>query len=343
MNKEKNNNKTIDSEPNTKWKYELDSVKKYMNNDFLYSLWENYKFPNIKLNGKDIELDSNINVYEACFISLLIEIYLQQYKPIINDKTLNFMEVGLAYGTSTITIINKIISSKYKHRINYDIIDMNQTEEWKDIGMKNISNFIEQKATVDKQKKKINIELFQNSSTIIIPKFKKKYDISFIDGSHAEDIVIQDLINTHKLLKMHGLIIVDDVLHNGVKKALIRFYDPKIYKIIYINKMGTEFVKSNYLYDNKRIKRNIFNPNSMLCLQKISNDVPNIYASIISNSSSIVPTNTSINIHNNHNKNKNIKKYRMQQKNTKHKTHTHTKHKTHKNIKHVKKKLKYII
>lgn len=265
------------------WRTELEYVKKHMNNDFLYKLWKNYKFPNIKLNGKDVELDSNINVYEACFISLLIEIYIEKYKPMMNDKTLNFMEIGLAYGTSTITIINKIIASKYKHKVNYDIIDMNQTEQWKDIGMKNISNFIEDKAQNDKQKKKIDIELFQDSSTIIVPKLKKKYDVSFIDGSHAEDIVIQDLMNTHKLLKIGGLIIIDDILHKGVKDALERFYDGKIYKIVYINSEANDFMTSRYLYDRNRIKRDIFNPNSMICLQKISDLKPDTAPKKINN------------------------------------------------------------
>lgn len=257
-----------------KWQTELGYVKKHMNDTFLYSIWRDYKFPNIKLNNKDVELDSNINVYEACFVSLLIEIYLNKYKPFIGDKTLNIIEIGLAYGTSTLTIINKIISSKYK--MNYDIIDMNQTVQWNDIGMKNISNFIKHKNTDDNKSKKINIQLFQDSSTIIIPKLRKKYDISFIDGSHAEDIVIQDLMNTHKLLKTNGLIIVDDVLHDGVKKALIRFYDPNIYKIVYINSNKSDFITSKYLYDKNREKRNIFNTNSMLCFQKISDTIPDI-------------------------------------------------------------------
>lgn len=262
-----------------KWIVELGYVKKYINNDYLYKLWKDYKFPNIKLDGKDIELDSNINVYESVFISLLIEIYIEKYKPIQqNDKSLslNFMEIGLAYGTSTITILNKIIASKYKNKINYDIIDMNQTKQWKDIGMKNISNFIKEKAQTDKQTKEIDIKLHQDSSTIILPKLTKKYDISFIDGSHAEDIVIQDFMNTHKLLKIGGLIIIDDILHKGVKDALKRFYDPKIYKIVYINSEANNFTSSKLLYDKNRVKRNVFNPNSMMCLQKLSELIPDI-------------------------------------------------------------------
>lgn len=254
-----------------KWKTELENVKKYMKNDFLYKVWKNYKFPNIKLNGKDVELDSNINVYEACFISLLVEIYLKKYKPVMDDESLNVIEVGLAYGTSTITIMNKIIASSYKKDILYDIIDMNQTKQWKNIGLKNINNFIKHKSKHDKQEKDIKIQLFQDSSTVIIPTLEKKYDISFIDGSHAEDVVIQDFMNVHKLLKLGGLMIIDDVLHDGVKKALKRFYNPKLYRIIYVNTDEENYVTSTYLYDKKRVKRDIFNPNSMTCLQKISN------------------------------------------------------------------------
>lgn len=239
-----------------KYSNELGAVKKFINNDFIYKIFYDYGFT---LNNKFIKLDSNINVYEACFISLLCNIYITKYK----FKTkLNILEIGLAFGTSALIIVNQLI--QYNYSTSYDIIDPNQTIQWKSIGIQNINNFL------DKMNKKINYTLYEESSIYAIPKLKKKYDISFIDGSHDEKIVLQDLINSDKLLKKNGLIIIDDVLHSGVKKAVIEFIKKyKNYKRISINKNEKEFIDEKYLYDKKSIKKSFINPNTMYCFQKI--------------------------------------------------------------------------
>lgn len=240
----------------TKYSNELNSVTKFINNDFIYKIFYDYGFT---LNKKFIPLDSNINVFEACFISLLINIYIKKYK---NKNKLNILEIGLAFGTSALIIINQLI--QYKYAKSYDIIDPNQTIQWKSTGIKNINNFLEV------MKKKLNYKLYEESSILAMLKLKKKYDISFIDGSHDEKIVIQDLINSDKLLIKNGLIIIDDVLHKGVRNAIIEFVKIyKNYKRISINKNEIDFIDEKILYNTKEIKKSYICPNTMFCFQKI--------------------------------------------------------------------------
>jgi len=246
-----------------KYKNELNHVKKIMKDDYLYNMWYNYGFT---LNNKFIELDSNINIYEACFISLLVNNYINNYKN--DNKKMNILEIGLAYGTSSIVMLNQVLN--YKGPVEYDIIDPNQTEQWKKIGINHIYSYLDFKKT-----KKIKINLMEMYSQDAMVKLRKKYDIIFIDGSHDEKIVIQDLMNSDKIIKKHGLIIVDDVKHSGVKNALATFAQEKKnnYKrtILKESKTDSDYIL-NYLNINdtkSTNKKNIFNPSTMFCYQKI--------------------------------------------------------------------------
>ena len=239
-----------------KYKTELDGVNKYINNKYIYDIFYNYGFT---LNNKFIALDSNINIYEACFIAQLINIYIKKYK---TNKSLNILEIGLAYGTSALIIINEMI--KYKYKTRYTVIDMNQTKQWNRTGIDNIYQFLKH---MNKKIKKI--KLIEKDSVIALPNLKDKYDISFIDGSHDEIIVTQDIINSNNLLIKGGLIIIDDVLHKGVKDAILKYFiKNKNYVRISID--NNKFKIENQLYSHTIIKKSFNNPNTMYCFKKIN-------------------------------------------------------------------------
>lgn len=240
------------------WKEELDAVKKHIDNPYIYHIWENYSFPN-KFKGRLIELNSNINVYEACFLSQLVNTYIKTYKI---KRSLNILEVGLAYGTSTLTIINK--ARFFEGNVDYDIIDLQQTNRWEKIGIKHIEEFLKETKT-----KNVYYTVHEEFSTKVIPSLNKFYDIIFIDGGHSTDVVLKDLINSHEILLKNGLMILDDVKHPGVKAAILKFNNShikKYYRVIYVS--DHKFIKIAKLYQ-KRFKRSFDNPDSMFCLQKI--------------------------------------------------------------------------
>ena len=239
-----------------KYKVELDAIKKYINNKYIYDIFYNYGF---NLNNKFIKLDSNINVYEACFIARLINIYINTYK---NNKTLRIVEIGLAYGTSALIIINEML--KYNYKKKYITIDLNQTKQWNGIGINNIKQFLQY------MKKKLKVKLIEENSIISMKKLKKRIDICFIDGSHEENIVLEDIKNTDKLLLVNGLIIIDDVLHTGVKAAILQFFiQNKNYSRISIDDNLNILKKEKLIYNNTMIKKSFNNPKTMYCFQKL--------------------------------------------------------------------------
>jgi predicted O-methyltransferase YrrM len=46
------------------------------------------------------------------------------------------------------------------------------------------------------------------------------FDMIFIDGWHTFDYTLVDFFYANLLLKINGIIIIDDALHNGVKKCV---------------------------------------------------------------------------------------------------------------------------
>ena len=63
----------------------------------------------------------------------------------------------------------------------------------------------------------VNFEFIIGNSIIKIPKWINKnkeligtYDVVYIDGGHSEKCILNDLKNTDKLIKINGLVIVDD-------------------------------------------------------------------------------------------------------------------------------------
>ena len=242
-----------------KYANELDTIAKITNNEYIYKTFYNYYFT---IEGSPVYLDSNINIYEAGFISLLMQIFITNKD---NNNTLNVLEIGCAYGTSSIVIANMLV--RYKYRKSMDIVDPNQSTHWKNIGLKNIAQFLQS------VNKKLTYTLYEKYSEHVFNEIhgNKKYDIIFIDGSHDEKIVIQDLTNSANRLNINGLIIVDDVLHAGVKKAIftfIKLYGKQFQRVIVADDMqNLKLIHGLY---NHNIKRSFTNPNTMYCFMKKS-------------------------------------------------------------------------
>jgi predicted O-methyltransferase YrrM len=240
-----------------KYKKSLDEVSKIINNPYIYDMFYSWSF---KLKGKQVDFDSNINSYEGCFIAKLIQIYNKDYK---KDKVpLNVLELGLARGTSALIILNELI----KLKSTYTAIDMNQTDQWKNIGRDNIEQFLHVMKT------KYEYTFIEENTVTALPKLIEngtKLHISFIDASHEEDIVIQDMENSDQMLLVNGIMILDDVKHKGVKEAVIRFMatNKDRYRRVSIDK--DELKTEKVLYEKDSVKESVTNPDTMFCLQKL--------------------------------------------------------------------------
>ena len=100
----------------------------------------------------------------------------------------------------------------------------------------------------------------------------KKFDAIFIDGSHEFRDVIIDIFCSIKLLKKGGIMILDDVLHHGVKLVVDELKYYKNLKKIEISEVDDDLTikesnYKNYKYGNK--EKSHHNPATMFAYIKI--------------------------------------------------------------------------
>jgi len=233
----------------------LDDVSSIIDNPYIYDMFYSWS-----LKGKQVEFDANITPYEACFITKLIRAFVLEKKEKKDKLPLSVVEIGLARGTSAIIILNELI----KHNSTYTAIDMNQTEEWKNMGRNNIDQFLRVMKKLD-----YPIQFMEEPSAVAMPKLREidtKIHISFIDGSHEEADVLQDIENSDKLLVKNGLIILANANHKGVKEAILQFMNDRYRKVSMDKDM---FKTEKELYPKIENEHSVDNPNTMICLQKI--------------------------------------------------------------------------
>jgi predicted O-methyltransferase YrrM len=151
----------------------------------------------------------------------------------------NCLEIGMAYGISAFYILTT------KKGIKLTSIDPYQRDvkQWNSMGI-NLIKYLK----LDKRH-----NLIEELSYIGLPKLlnkKNKYDFIFIDGWHTFDYTLIDFFYADKLLKLGGIILIDDVLHKGVNK-FIRYVETnyKNYKKIETIKTQAGYIKMG---DNKR-------------------------------------------------------------------------------------------
>ena len=181
-------------------------------------------FKTIFLNKKAVKIHSNIKKQEGDFIAEII----------IKFSLKKCLEVGMAFGISAIYILQNKNTTLLS-------IDPFQSLQWKNSGMDIIKNFEFEKRH----------SLIEDKSYIVLPELLKKneeYDFIFIDGFHTFDYTLIDFFYADKLLKINGIIIIDDVLHNGVKKCV------------------------NYINTNYNSYKKLQSPITVGCYQKIKED-----------------------------------------------------------------------
>ena len=128
---------------------------------------------------------------------------------------------------------------------------------------------------------KLKINLIEKYSTDAMKQLNKKYDISFIDGSHDGKIVIEDIKNSDRILRINGLIIIDDVLHKGVKDAILEFFvkNNNYYRISIDKKTNKGLVYKDSLNGNSYVPMEFENIASE-SIKKLKKQLLNIHDSI---------------------------------------------------------------
>jgi predicted O-methyltransferase YrrM len=120
------------------------------------------------------------------------------------------LEVGLAYGLSTVAICDAHERRGCGHHI---AIDPRQSTKWKNIGVLNA-----QRAGLDHR-----LTVFEAPSHEVLPRLlqeNKTVDFAFIDGAHLFDYAFVDFFYVDKLLPVKGLILFDDLWMPAIRRVV---------------------------------------------------------------------------------------------------------------------------
>lgn len=131
---------------------------------------------------------------------------------VVKEKAINSIEIGLAYGFSTLYICEGLLHNEQNPK--HTIIDAWQTkpDKYANIGLDLLA-----KAGVEDI-----IEFHGEKSQIVLPRFlaeNRKFDFAFVDGNHRFDYVFSDLFYLGQLVRLGGVIFMDDYNAPGIKKA----------------------------------------------------------------------------------------------------------------------------
>jgi predicted O-methyltransferase YrrM len=131
------------------------------------------------------------------------------------------LEVGCAYGFSSLYIVGALAGRKGAHHV---IIDPSQSSDWDRIGVTNLDRI-----GVD------FYELREEPSELALPQLLKEgdeFDLIFIDGGHTFDQVLVDMYFASRLIKPGGYIVLDDAGWPSVSKAVSNFAKYPCFKIV---------------------------------------------------------------------------------------------------------------
>jgi predicted O-methyltransferase YrrM len=149
------------------------------------------------------------------------------YDVVRQNKFSKTMEVGCAFGTSALYICQAMhdwqkdscASGLASEVIPQHVsIDPNQSTQWKSVGVLN----------VERAGLKQYHTLIEDVSYLALPRIlsdirrdpnPKYFDLIFVDGMHLFDYTILDVFYTMHLLKLGGVLVLDDIKHEGVYAA----------------------------------------------------------------------------------------------------------------------------
>ncbi len=129
----------------------------------------------------------------------------------------NSIEIGFAYGISTLYTCDAL--SKHERDWHHTVIDPVQSTQWQGVGLSNI-----QRAGYGDL-----VTLIEEGSETALPRLmsgNRTFDAAFIDGWHSFDHALVDFFYLNRMLKVGGLIILDDAHYPSIARLakMIRTY-----------------------------------------------------------------------------------------------------------------------
>jgi len=152
--------------------------------------------------GKNVKLIDQIKPQEGYFL----------YQVIKKNKFKNILEIGMENGISSLYICSALKESDNSNECKLTSIDPLQTIVWENTGIQTLRD-----AGLTKYHKLITEEGYFSLPKLV--KEDKKYDLIFINGNQLFDYIILNIFFANKLLKINGMMIINNFKHESVNKA----------------------------------------------------------------------------------------------------------------------------
>jgi hypothetical protein len=195
---------------------------------------------------KKIIIESNASLEGNCFyyhttLNEFPELYSKQLNLFWCGKQAveNICEIGFNAGHSTMLML----LGRSNTPLNFTIFD--------------IGFHLYTKPSFEYIKSKfphVKFEYVEGDSTIIMPEWinnhkelLNKYDVVHVDGGHTDHCISNDMINADLLVKINGIVIIDDTNHHTINKYVNLYLSSG--KYIELNLLST------YGYEHRIIKK----------------------------------------------------------------------------------------
>ena len=121
------------------------------------------------------------------------------------------LEVGLAYGVSTLYICEAIAALAAPGI--HIVLDPFQNGKWRGIGLRNL----------EQAGYRHLVEFHEERSETVLPRFvaeERRVDLAFIDGLHRYDQAFVEFYFVNRLLRPGGVVLFDDAARRSVKRVI---------------------------------------------------------------------------------------------------------------------------
>lgn len=148
--------------------------------------------------GEKLPLHSSTSESQCKFLEAIIK----------QTKARIGVEIGLAYGISSLAICEAL---NHQENPQHHIIDPLQ-DDWQNIGLLNL-----EKAGFLK-----NVKIYRDYSHAVLPKILAsglKADFAYADTTKVFDILMVDVFYLHKILRIGGILVLDDCNFPGIRKV----------------------------------------------------------------------------------------------------------------------------
>ncbi len=201
------------------------------------------KLNEILMNDFKLSYDENIGMFSEHL--LLLSSISKKYS---NFKSI--LEIGTFDG-KTALILSRLFP---KAKINTIDLDMNENSFSSTYDRsKTKKKFIFQRNKILKKDKKISLN---EMNSIRLCRDKNLYDLIWIDGAHGYPVIAMDLINSVRLIKKGGFILIDDVWTTNIKSD-------KVYKSVGSFESLNEIKKAKLINDFFLIPKRLSSKNNL--------------------------------------------------------------------------------